>query len=200
MSRFEIPSPSRAAPPAEPRTAWGLFLVVAVITAVLALLVLSCGAGASTPTRSRIFAFTPETAPSSAAIYLTQDPASTSDLLILELRAFEVVDLSSVVFDLEVPSDLLRFRGFSPGELLGNRVDYAAEGSGLIVGSAIASGSSVGNGKRRGFDGSGVIMRLELDAIASGAGTLRFTFSGAGDSRRGNLGLPFFAGTATIRR
>ncbi|HEV8629304.1 MAG TPA: cohesin domain-containing protein, partial [Thermoanaerobaculia bacterium] len=119
-------------------------------------------------------------APSStgAGIGLAQGATTTSSTLVLEVRATQVTALYGVAFDLTYPNALLRLQGFRAGTFLSS--------GGAQISTQVAE-SSPGHlvvglsrlGPAPGVDGSGVLLELQLDAVASGTGAFAFSNNAA---------------------
>jgi hypothetical protein len=112
-------------------------------------------------------------APTGAGIALARAERSTASLLVLEVRSSQVTGLYGVAFDLTYPSAVLDYTAFRPGDFL------AAGGAAVSIqvfesapGNLVVGVTRVGD--VAGADGSGVLLELELQAVASGSGSLAF--------------------------
>ena len=160
------------------------------------------GGGSPPPTQppTASITFTPNGAPGNSTIHLTSGAGSTANSLFLEVRANQVSGLYGVSLDISYPANLFNFVGATPGAFFtgGNgdpsvQVAESPDGN-LIVGATLL-------GAQPGITGTGVIVTLQLQAVAGGTGTL--TFSGQqGFNAAGNpiLGLTWQGGTAQVVR
>jgi hypothetical protein len=177
------------------RTALGVLLLaaMAVITACGG----GGGGGGGTPTDppppTRGIVFTPGAAVTSG-ISLAAAAAPDTSTLILEVRANAVTDLYGVAFNLRTPNTVLRYVRATQGTFLTGASLQIAEGTGgtLVVGLSKL-------GTAAGSSGSGVLLTLEFQSVASGDGTFSFTNNTAINSSAQTLsGLSWSAGTARV--
>jgi hypothetical protein len=168
---------------------------------VLLLLVLAAcgggGGGSSGPTEppppARGIVFTPASS-GAAGITLTAGTAPDTSTLILEVRANSVTDLYGVAFDLKYPNTVLRYVSATQGTFLPGATFQAVEGP---AGTLVVGLSKLG--AVAGTSGSGVLLTLQFQSVASGTGTFSFTNNQAIDSTFTNLtGLSWSAGTAAV--
>lgn len=119
--------------------------------------------------------------------------------LSLEVMANTVTDLYGVSFDLRFPSAALRFSGFDEGTLLSSggvddnyQVVEVPDGN-LVVGATRLG--AVG-----GATGSGTILTLHFDAVASGNGQIAFAQPQAFDHNGAPTAVAFSGGSVTVTR
>jgi len=184
----------------------GLVLLLGLLAAaVLALAACGGGGGGGGPTEPTPpppppplpgIVFTAQGTPGASTLFLASGAATTASTLVLELRASQVTDLYGVAFDLSLPSAQLQFVRVTPGPLLaGGTVQAAPSGAGTLV----VGGTHLGNVP--GASGSGVIMTLELSAVAAGSGSFAFSRNTALDSSGDPLsGVAWLAGSVQVTR
>lgn len=138
---------------------------------------------------------TPAAAPATG-VSIARGAATTQSTLILEIRANSVTDLYGVAFDLRYPSNLLQLvQVSSTGSILGNPNLQSAPGPGSGV--VIVGLSKLGTAS--GTSGSGVLMTLELRAIAAGQGAFTFEQTSAvSPSGQQIPGFGWSAGTVQV--
>jgi hypothetical protein len=150
---------------------------------LLALLLTSCGGsgGGGTTTEPPPppppvagIVFTAQAAPGANSLYLASGAATTASNLVLELRANQVTDLYGVAFDLTYPATQLQYVRVTAGPLLANGAVQAAVSS---PGTLILGGTHLGT--TPGASGSGVVLTIELSAVAAGQGSLAFSRNSA---------------------
>jgi hypothetical protein len=170
-----------------------------------ALGILACGGGGSGgggPTEPLpSLTFTPAGGGGPESLSLRRASTSTANRLVLELAAEQVTDLYGVAFDLQYPSAVLAFDGASEEGFLSEDRTVAtafeileAPSGNLVVGLTRLGGvGSVG--------GSGVLLRIELRAVASGSGSFRFEGPQAFSPQGVPLdGVTWNAGTVVVVR
>jgi hypothetical protein len=140
--------------------------------------------------------FTVQGSPGANTLFLAGGAASTASTLVLEVRASQVTDLYGVAFDLSFPSAQLQFVRATPGPLLsGGTVQAVPSGTGTLV----VGGTHLGSVP--GANGSGVVMTLELSAVAAGSGSFAFSRNSALDSSGDPLrGTAWLAGSVQVIR
>lgn len=148
-----------------------------------------------TPTPSPVpsIVFTPS-ASGGSGVLLSASPSSTASTLILEVRASSVSDLYGVAFDLTYPT-ALQFARATQGPLLaGGTIQVSSSAGRLVVGLSNL-------GPVPGASGSGVLLTVELTAVASGEGAFAFSKNQAVDSQgQAIAGLTWSAGTVRVTR
>jgi hypothetical protein len=172
----------------------------AVLLGLLALT--ACGGGGgggggptAPPPVTKGFVFTPGTG--TTGITLTQGAATTTTTFILEVRANSVTDLYGLAFSLQYPNTVLRYVGATAGPFLSGANLQATGGTGGAAGTVIVGLSKLGTSA--GSNGSGVLLTLEFQAIATGTGAFSFSRNTAIDSRAQTLTeLSWSAGTITV--
>jgi len=140
--------------------------------------------------------FTAQGTPGNNTVFLTAGAASTATTLVLEVRASQVTNLYGVAFDLSYPNAQLQFVRATAGPLLaGGAVQAAPAGTGSLV----VGGTHLGNVP--GANGSGVIMTLELTAVAAGSGSFAFSRNTALNPSGDPLaGVAWLAGSVQVNR
>lgn len=170
--------------------------------ALLALAVLAmaaCGGGGGggptqPPPPTSSLTFTPGGTAGGNLVRLARTGSTTGQDLDLAVQASEVSDLYGVAFDLGYPASVLAFEGASQGDFLaqgGFQVSFqlAEESGNLIVG--ITRLGSV-----PGASGSGTLVTLRFNAIASGTGAISFSRTQAvGPDGLPLAGLEFVGGS-----
>ena len=176
----------------------GLLTVVALLSVVL----LACGGsgdgggGGSPMAPSPGIVFTASGGTASDAIELRQQGAG-GNVLVLEVRAVDVSDLYGLAFDLEFPTNLLRFDGFNDGGWLSAQGAVSTELLVTEVGDSVVVGlSRLGNVAGR--NGSGLLMTLEFTGTSSGSGSLSFGNDSGFDSDGFEIGLTFSGGSVRV--
>jgi hypothetical protein len=140
------------------------------------------------------FTFTAQSAPPVNSLYLAIGGTTTPTTLVLELRANQVTDLYGVAYDLTYPATQLQFSRVTAGPLLGNGAVQAAMST---PGTLIIGGTHLG--ATPGASGSGVVMTIELTALASGSGSFAFARNSALSSTGTAIpGLTWLAGSVTV--
>lgn len=168
---------------------------------VLGLLVgLACGGGGGggptgPPPPPPGINFTPESAASAESLHLQQGPETGAERLFLQVRVNQVDDFYGVAFDLEFPSNLLRWIGVEEGSFLGNNtsLEVAEAGPGLLVVGHTRLGSQPGQ------DGSGILMTLEFAAVGNGSGEFSFENEQAFRTNSFPQTVDFIAGTVSVQ-
>jgi hypothetical protein len=164
------------------------------------------GGGGGSPTEppppvTPAVAFTGSGGSSTNSITIAQGPGTSGTTLELEIRATSVQDLYGLAFDLEYPSNLLRFESSAnaPGFLDagGAQASYvsslAREGF-LVVGYTRL-------GQVAGVSGSGLLARVRFTAIATGTGTVRFSRNSAFSSQGAVMAnVSWSGGTVQVNR
>ena len=173
---------------------------------VLAVLVLAAcggggGGGGGTPTSPTPppppgIVFTATGAAGANSLALASGSGTTATTLILELRANQVTDLYGVAFDLSYPSAQLQFTRVTAGPLLAGG---AVQASVTSPGTLVVGGTHLGN--VAGANGSGVVLTLELNAVAAGGGSFTFSRNSALSSRGQPIGgISWVAGSVQVNR
>jgi hypothetical protein len=134
------------------------------------------------------------TTPSGAAITLARAARTTSNLLVLEVRASAVSGLYGAAFDLQYPAGLLDYQGRVAGPFLG--ADASIQVFESAPGNLVVGASRLGNVP--GVDGSGVLLELELARQAAGTGNLSFTNNAAFAADGTQLVVGWGNGTVTV--
>ena len=165
----------------------------------LLLVLAACGGGGGSsgptdpPPPTRGIVFTPSSAGASG-ITLTAATAPDTSTLLLEVRANSVTDLYGVAFDLRYPNTVLRYVGATQGTFLPGASFQVVEGP---AGTLVVGLSKLGT--VAGTSGSGVLMTLQFQSVASGTGAFTFANNQAIDSTFTNLtSLSWSAGTAAV--
>ncbi|HEY4573355.1 MAG TPA: cohesin domain-containing protein [Thermoanaerobaculia bacterium] len=172
---------------------------------VLPLLLTACGGGGggSTPSEPTPpppptpgIVLTPQGTPGANSLYLASGAATTATTLVLELRANQVTDLYGVAFDLTYPATQLQFVRATAGPLLNNGAVQAAAST---PGTLIVGGTHLG--ATPGANGSGVVMTIELSAVAAGSGSFAFARNSALNSTGATIsGMTWLAGSVTVTK
>jgi hypothetical protein len=160
----------------------------------------SGGGGSSTPVEppppTLGFVFTPQGVPPANSVYLAVGAGTTATTLVLELRANQVTDLYGVAYDFSYPATQLQFTRVTAGPLLAGGAVQAAVSS---PGTVIIGGTHLG--ATPGASGSGVLMTIELSALATGQGSFAFARNSALSSTGAAIpGLTWLAGTVTVTK
>jgi cohesin domain-containing protein len=130
------------------------------------------------------------------SLALASGAGTTATNLILELRANQVTDLYGVAFDLAFPSTQLQFTRVTAGSLLSGG---AVQASVTAPGTLVVGGTHLGN--VAGANGSGVVLTLELSAVAAGGGSFVFSRNSALNSRGQPIaGVSWVAGSVQVNR
>lgn len=175
---------------------------VLALVALSVALFASCGGGGSgggPTTPGPGITFLPSSAPGSNTIHLVVQSVSANQL-ILELRGNDVNDIFAAAFDLRFPAAALQFVSAGTGDDFTEGGDFPVqlliteEPSGNLVVGLSRTGKDL-----RGFTGSGVLMILEFNAIASGGGDLSFLRTQVVD-RNGivDAGITFLGGSLQV--
>ena len=179
------------------RRPWRLFRV-AVLLLLATLGVTACGGGGggggptAPPPPAKGFVFTPGAG--TTGITLTQGAATTTTTFLLEVRATSVTDLYGVAFNLSYPNSVLRFTSATAGTFLTGASMQAAESPN---GTVIVGLSKLGTAA--GASGSGVLLTLQFEAIATGQGAFSFSRNTAINSSAATLSdLSWSAGTISV--
>jgi hypothetical protein len=175
-------------------------------TALAAFTVAACGGGGggggtptdpTPPAPSPGIVFSPQTTtPGGSSVALAASPLTTANTLFLEVRVNGVTDLYGVAYDLTFPSGALQFVRATPGPLLAAGTVQAASSTPgrLVVGGTLL-------GPVAGISGSGVLMTVELSAVATGGGDLAFSRQRAVSSQGVPIsGLEWVAGSVRVTR
>ena len=177
------------------RRPWRLWRVAVLLLATL--LAAACGGGSSGPTApppppAKGFVFTPGAG--TTGITLAQGAATTTTTFVLEVRATSVTDLYGVAFNLSYPNSVLHFTGATAGTFLTGASLQTVESP---AGTVIVGLSKLGTAG--GVDGSGVLLSLQFQAIATGQGAFAFSRNTAINSSAATLSdLPWSAGTISV--
>ncbi|HEY4590568.1 MAG TPA: cohesin domain-containing protein [Thermoanaerobaculia bacterium] len=172
---------------------------------VLPLLLTACGGGGggSTPSEPTPpppptpgIVLTPQGTPGANSLYLASGAATTATTLVLELRANQVTDLYGVAFDLTYPATQLQFVRATAGPLLNNGAVQAVASS---PGTLVVGGTHLG--ATPGANGSGVVLTIELSAVAAGSGSFAFARNSALNSTGATIsGMTWLAGSVTVTK
>ena len=172
---------------------------------VLPLLLTACGGGGGgsspseptpPPPPAAGIVLTPQGTPGANSLYLASGAATTTTTLVLELRANQVTDLYGVAFDLTYPATQLQFVRATAGPLLNNGAVQAVASS---PGTLVVGGTHLG--ATPGANGSGVVMTLELNAVAAGSGSFAFARNSALNSTGATIsGMTWLAGSVTVTK
>jgi hypothetical protein len=179
------------------RRPWRL-LRVAVPLLLVTLAAGACGGGGggggptAPPPPAKGFVFTPGAG--TTGITLAQGAATTTTTFVLEVRATSVTDLYGVAFSLGYPNSALRFTGATAGTFLsGASLQVAESPAGTVVVGLSKLGTAAG------ASGSGVLVTLQFDAIATGQGAFSFSRNTAINSSAATLSdLSWSAGTISV--
>jgi len=176
--------------------------------AVLAVLVLAAcggggGGGGGTPTQPTPppppppgITFTAAGVAGANSLALANGSGTTATNMVLELRANQVTDLYGVAFDLAYPSAQLQFARVTAGPLLSGG---AVQASVTSPGTLVVGGTHLGNVP--GANGSGVVLTLELTAVAAGSGSFTFSRNSALSSSGQTIaGVTWVAGSVQVNR
>lgn len=142
------------------------------------------------PTRSIVV--TPDTA-GTTGVSIAAGAATTTTTLVLEIRANAVTDLYGLAFDLRYPNAALRYVRADAGPFLSGANLQAFDSQGTLIVGLSKLGAVAG------ADGSGVLMTIEFQSLATGQGTFAFSNNTAIDSSAQTLsGLTWSAGTVSV--
>ncbi len=153
-----------------------------------------------TPPPTASIQFTPDGAPAARTVFLARSAATTANTLFLEIRASQMPGLYGVSFDLSYPAALLDLMTFTPG-------DFFARGTGMPSiqlsespdGNLIVGATLLGN--QPGIVGDGVILTIEMPAVAGGTGNFVFSGQDAVDrDGRALFGVSYLAGSVQVTR
>ena len=135
---------------------------------------------------------TPDAA-GATGVSIAAGAATTTTTLILEVRANSVTDLYGVAFDLRYPAAVLRYVRTDPGPFLTGATLQTFNNQGtLIVGLSEL-------GTVSGTSGSGVLMTIEFQALATGQGTFSFANNTAINSSAQTLsGFTWSGGAVSV--
>jgi hypothetical protein len=149
-----------------------------------------------TPTPAPGITFTAASA--GPGVVLGQGAGTNTSTLVLEVRASQVTGLYGVAFDLDYPSAALRYQSVSAGSFLGSGSQISLQVAESPTGHLIVGLSRLGS--VAGVDGSGVLLQLSFNAVASGGGTLAFSRNAAYKADGTVLSVPWAAGSVTVVR
>jgi len=178
------------------RRPWRLLrAAVPLLLATLALTACGGGGGGGGPTApppAKGFVFTPGAG--TTGITLAQGAATTTTTFVLEVRAASVTDLYGVAFNLSYPNSMLHFTGATAGTFLsGASLQVTESPAGTVVVGLSKLGTAAG------ADGSGVLLTLQFQAIATGQGAFTFSRNTAINSSAATLSdLSLSAGTISV--
>jgi cohesin domain-containing protein len=179
-------------------------VALACVLLVLALAACGGGGGGGGPTQPPSpppppqpgITFTAQGTATANSLSLASGAGTTANTLILEVRATQVTDLYGVAFDLAYPNAVLQFVRATPGPLLANGSVQAVTST---PGTLVVGGTHLGN--VAGANGSGLVMTLELSALAAGSGNFAFSRNTAFDSDGDPMaGIGWVAGSVTVTR
>jgi hypothetical protein len=158
------------------------------------------GGGGNPPTQPPPTAQIQFTAAGSGSVFLARGAATTADTLQLEVQVTQVTGLYGLSFDLGYPAALFDYVGFTAGDFFaggaGDPSVQVAEGpdGNLIVGATLL-------GAQPGISGTGLVLTIQLQAVAGGSGALTFNNAEGFDAGgNGLLGLSFAGGTVQVVR
>jgi hypothetical protein len=163
---------------------------------------LACGGSDSPTDPSPAVAFSPDGAASAATFSLRSGSGTRGSRLQLELVATGVTNLHSLSFVLTLPSNVVRLSGQSQGPFLAQNgvtplllvLQLPAPFQGALVTDARPNGTAA-------VSGSGVVMTLELEAVANGSGRITLDSAEASDAQDQPIGgLRWIGGTVTVNR
>jgi cohesin domain-containing protein len=177
----------------------------AVLFGLLALALAACGGGGGggptqppppPPPPPPGIVFTPQGAAGANSISLASGAGTTVNTLFLEVRATQVTDLYGVAFDLTYPSAQLQYVRATAGPLLPGGAVQAVPS---VPGTLVVGGTHLGGVP--GATGSGVVLTLELSAVAAGGGSFAFSRNSAIDSDGDAIaGVEWVAGSVQVNR
>ncbi|HEX2643505.1 MAG TPA: cohesin domain-containing protein [Thermoanaerobaculia bacterium] len=184
----------------------GLLSHLASLVLLAGLAACGGGGGGGSPTEppppvTPAVAFTGSGGSTANSITVAQGAGTNGTTLELEIRANSVQDLYGVAFDLEYPSNLLRFEssanatGFlDQGGAQASYVASLARAGLLVVGYTRL-------GQVAGVSGSGLLARVRFTAIATGSGTVRFSRNSAYSSQGAVMAnVTWSGGTVQVNR
>jgi len=166
---------------------------------------LSCGGGGSgSPTENpaAVIFFTADGAASSRSFSLRRGNGTSGTHLQLELVATEVTNVHSLDFVLELPPNIVRFDGQRQGSFLSQNgasavlvaLQLPAPLNGVLISDVRPNGAS-------GVSGSGVVLTIELEALANGSGRIDFEIPEASDPQGRALdSLRWISGSVSVQR
>jgi hypothetical protein len=183
---------------------------------VLALLALlggfgaACGGGGGGPTAPPTpppappppVSFNATGTPGALTVHLGQTSGTADNILRLEVRASDFVDLYGLGFDLRYPTDLLDYRGGSHAEggfLSGDGTQVELLARQVNDGTVVVGLSRLGD--VGGVEGSGLLLTLDFTAVANGTGEFSYIANSAfdGDGDRVEEAV-WQAGTVTVNQ
>lgn len=183
------------------RRLWRLFRVAVplLLITLSALGATACGGGGgggggptAPPPPAKGFVFTPGAG--TTGITLAQGAATTTTTFILEVRANSVTDLYGVAFNLTYPKSALRYTSATAGTFLSGASLQATESP---AGTVVVGLSKLGTAG--GASGSGVLLTLQFEAVATGQGAFSFSRNTAINSSAATLSdLSWSAGTISV--
>lgn len=184
----------------------GLLSPLAALVLSAGLAACGGGGGGGSPTEppppaTPAVAFTAAGGSTANSITVAQGAGTNGTTLELEIRANSVQDLYGLAFDLEYPSNLLRFEssanaaGFlDSGGAQASYVSSLARAGLLVVGYTRL-------GQVAGVSGSGLLARIRFTAIATGSGTVRFARNSAYSSQGAVMAnVTWSGGTVQVNR
>lgn len=164
------------------------------------------GGGGGSPTEppppvTPAVAFTATGGSAANSITIAQGAGTSGTTLELEVRANSVQDLYGVAFDLEYPSNLLRFESSTnPSGFLGSDGTPVSFVSSLSRDGLLVVGYTR-LGQVSGANGSGLLARIRFTAIATGSGTIRFSRNSAYSSQGAVMAnVTWAGGTVQVNR
>jgi hypothetical protein len=169
-----------------------------------ALLLLACGGGGHSPTEpsAAVISFTADSAAPARSFSLRRGNGTNGTHLQLELVATDVTDVHSLDFVLDLPANIVRLEGQRQGPFLTQNgvialliaLPLPGPFNSVLITDTRANGAS-------GVSGSGVVLTLELEALANGSGRIELEVPEARDSQDRPLGgLSWIGGTVTVAR
>ena len=169
-----------------------------------ALAVLSCGGGGSSPSEvpPAVVFFTADGAAPARSFSLRRGNGTSGTHLQLELVATDVANVHSLDFVLQLPANIVRLEGQRQGSFLNQNgatavlIAFPLPGpfNAVLISDIRPNGAS-------GVSGSGVVLTLELEALANGSGHIDLEVPEASDPQDRPLGgLSWIGGTVTVQR
>jgi hypothetical protein len=177
----------------------------ALLLGSVALVLLSCGGDSDSPTdpsATPVIFFTADGTASARSFSLRRGSGTSGTHLQLELVATDVTNVHSLDFVLALPTNVARLETQRQGSFLTqngvNAVLIAfplpAPFNGVLISDNRPPGAA-------GVSGSGVVMTLELEAVANGSGRIDLEAPEASDPQNRPIsGLTWIGGTVTVQR
>lgn len=142
------------------------------LLATASMLLSACG-GSSSPSAPRPagVVFTTDGAAGAETVFLSQNPATNDNRLVLDVRAREVTDLFGINLELAYPRAVLRYASATEGGFLAGGGDFQTS---LLVAERTQGELVIGLTRLRnvrGRTGSGLLLTLEFTVPADGTGS-----------------------------